>query len=200
MNSIEILLLDNGLSWTWSKITPYLISLLLGVLLVLFLKKKIANYGKLLRIFFQLFAFSFFFILYFSFYPIYEGDFTNSSTSIERTKENSELTGQKIVVLSIPGCPFCYESMNRMNKLIERNPSINVEYLVCSDDETSLEWYKEGAGDKISVRLAKDPANMAQLAEGSFPTFVLVDGQSKLKVWSNSSFGVLAMDEVEASF
>jgi len=200
MNSIEILFLDNGLSWTWSKITPYLISFVLGFILVLFLKKKIANYGKLLRIFFQLFAFSFFFILYFSFYPIYEGDFTNSSVLIERTKENSELTGQKIVVLSIPGCPYCYESINRMNKLIERNPSINVEYLICSDDESSLEWYKEGVGNNISVSLAKAPDNMAQLAEGSFPTFVLVDDESKLKVWSNSSFGVLAMDEVEAFF
>ncbi len=200
MNSLEILLLDNGLSWTWSKITPYLISLVFGFLLVLFLKKRMSNYGKLLRVFFQLFAFSFFFILYFSFYPIYEGDFTNSSTQIERTKNNHELAGQKIVVLSIPGCPFCYESISRMNKLIERNPSIKVEYLVCSDDVESLEWYKEASGENISVNLAKDPASMAQLAEGSFPTFVLVDGESKLKVWSNSSFGVLAMDEVQSSF
>ncbi len=197
MNVFESLFLNANFSWTWSKIIPYLLTFLLGLFAVFLLKKRLSNFGVVLRLFFKIFTFCFFFLLYFSFYPIYEGDFTNSSTQIERTQENNELSGKKIVVLSIPGCPFCYESIGRMKGLIKRNPFLKVEYLVCSEDESTLDWYKEESGDLINVSLAKNAKEMVELAKGSFPTFVLVNGENELKVWSNNSFGVLAMDEIE---
>ena len=200
MNVIEVFFLDAGFSWTLSKITPYLLTFILGFILVLILRKKILKFGRILRMFFQIFTFSLFFLVYFSFYPIYEGDFTNYSTQIQQSKENNELEGKKLIVLSIPGCPYCYESIGKMKKLIERNPSVKIEFLVCSNDESTLDWYKEETGSIIGVHLAKNPQAMAELAKGSFPTFVLVNDDNSLTVWSNSSFGVLAMDEVEDAF
>ncbi len=197
MNTVEVFLLDLGFSWMWSKIIPYLISLLLGIILLMLLKRKLNVFSSFLKIFFQLVAFSSVFILYFTFYPIYEGDFTNSPITIERTALNEELNGKKIVVLSIPGCPFCYESIGRMKKLQERNDKIKVEYLVCSSDTSTLDWYKEGGGNSIDVNLAKNSKEMIKIAKGTFPTFVLVNGDNALKVWSNNDFGVLALDEVE---
>ena len=148
----------------------------------------------------QVFTIVFLSIVYFSFYPIYEGDFTNSSIQIERSDDNIELQGQEFIVLSIPGCPYCYESIGRMKKLIERNQKIQIKFIVCSEDKTTLDWYSEEAGDDIKVELAKNPEKMVELAKGSFPTFVLVNNDAKLKVWSNNSFGVLALDEIENSF
>ncbi len=197
MNFIEFFFLDMGLSWTWSKLIPYLLSFILGLVFLVLLRKRIAGYKKGFRLFFQFFIFISFFVLYFSFYPIYEGDFTNSSIKIERTEENRELVGQKLVVLTIPGCRFCYESIGRMKELKKRNSLIEIEYLVCSEDENTIHWYKEEAGKDIKVSLAMNLKAMIELAKGSFPTFVLVNGKNELKVWSNSLFGVMAIDEVE---
>jgi thiol-disulfide isomerase/thioredoxin len=130
--------------------------------------------------------------------PIYEGDFSNQSKHVRLT---GELLTEKptLVVITIPNCPFCLGSIQRMKILKKRNPAIQIRYIVCATDTEALTTYKKESGGFFPVELAKDPAKMEQTANYAFPTFILIKkGQSRS--WSNDSFGVLALDEVEKSF
>lgn len=198
MNSIELFLLDIGLSWTISKLLPYLIAIAIGLILINLLKKHIRDSKTIVKWFLRVTLFFFPFGGYFIYSPIYEGDFSNNYVSVKKEAKYNELTGKKFVVISMPGCSYCFESIDRMKKLLDRIPQAEIEYIVClSSDSLSTEWYQNKAGDNIIVRLAKDSDALTQLAEGTFPTFVLVNNESPLTKWSNDSFGVLAMDNVE---
>ncbi|MCH2231489.1 MAG: DsbA family protein [Crocinitomicaceae bacterium] len=200
MNSIELFLLDLGLSWTMSKMLPYIFMVLIGLIIVLLFKKRLKKLGLILRLLIKFIILLIPFVVYFAIAPIYQGDFSNNSIEIEKIKDYSELKGKKLVVLTIPGCPYCYEALGRMKKLKERVPNIEIEYLVCHPDEETTTWYKDEAGKDVEVKLALNPDAMAQLAVGSFPTFVLVEEDQKLRTWSNDNFGVSAMDELELKF
>ena len=188
------------MSWTMSKVLPYLITIILGLILWIIFRKLFKGLNKYIRWVILLVVFVLPFCIYFLIVPIYEGDFTNNSVEIERTELNAELNGKKLVVISIPGCPYCLEAIDRLLIMKKRVPDLEIEYVVCSVDSTSIGWYKEKGGDNITVRLAQNKEEMAKIAEHAFPTFVLVDNNHSLKKWSNDGFGVFAMDEIELEF
>jgi hypothetical protein len=209
-NSFELFFLENGFSWTLSKLTPYLLSLLLGVLLM-FVFKNVLLKRVLLRRLFRVVVFTLPFIVYFIYSPIYQGDFSNSSELIEKTAAFKELDSEKLFVISIPGCPYCYESIDRLLKVKKRIPAVTIEYIVCNTSQDSLlpedalNWYKEKGDDEIEVRQALDSKAMGKLAQNSsgystFPTFILLNKNGDLKKWENSNFGVTALDEIEQTF
>jgi hypothetical protein len=196
MNALESFLLDMGFSWTWSKLFPYLLFPLLGLIIWATIRKRMKKgwvRGTTLLLFMAI-PFGLYFILY----PIYEGDFSNNSEEVALIPELK--TGQqKLVVITIPGCPFCMESIHRMKAFKERNPAVNIEYRVCNTDPAALTAYKTIAGKAFPVVLAQDLAKMSGLAQHAFPAFILTDGQSGVR-WSNDQFGVVALDEVEGQF
>jgi len=207
MSGVEMSFLDMGFSWTMSKALPYILAVILGLILVYLFRKKLRK-NFIVKWFFRVTLFVAPFFIYFIYSPIYEGDFTNSSNIIERTEEFTELEGKKLVVITIPGCPYCSASIARMKKLKERVPDAQIEYIVCNTwgdsilPQEALEDYIQKGGDAITVRRATNSQGMARLAENgtgiaAFPSFVLVDGNKALKTWGNSNFGVAAMDEVE---
>lgn len=198
MSGVEQFFLNMGFSWTVSKVLPYLIAVLLGIILVFLFRKRFRK-NALLKWTIRLTMLVVPFVAYFVYSPIYEGDFANNGEEIARDSSNVELTGKKLVVLSIPGCPYCYESVDRMVLLHKRVPEAAIEYVVCgSADPKALEWYQEKGGEAITVRFAKNSEAMAALAQHAFPTFVLLDGDNRpIKRWSNDHFGVSALDEVE---
>ena len=198
MSSIEYMFLGMGFSWTLSKALPYVLVILLSFVLMYIFRKKFKKRAlakwtlRLSLLIIPLAA-------YFLYSPIYEGDFSNNSSSVEKIPAYAELTGQKLIVISMPQCKFCYGSIDKALKLKERIPNAEIEYLVCAqnEDDAYLEWYQEKGGDAISVRFADSAGALTVLAEGRFPTFILVDGDKPLKKWSNDGFGVVAMDNVE---
>ena len=195
---IENSFLESGFSFTAAKLLPYIITILIGLVLAFLLRKRMAFRNRILRIALKLFVIVIPFGVYFVFNPIYQGDFSNNSESVKRDVSNQEITGDKLVVLTIPGCPYCRQAMERMLVLKERNPSLDIEFIVCHSDSTTTDFYKEISEDKINVRLANNPEAMAQLANHRFPAFVLSSSAGNLKKWSNDSFGVRALDEVES--
>jgi len=199
MNTIENLLLDSGLSWTFSKALPYVAMILIGFLLVRWIKGKLNNFKKPISIFFKIVTFAVPFVIYFLFFPIYEGDFSNSSDRVA-IGEYEELKGKKLVVLTIPNCPFCYEAIGKIKKIKERVPLMEVDYIVCSENSSSTDFYRDEGQGVITVKLAKDAQKMSALAKGSFPTFILVDEKRNLQTWSNDNFGVRAIDFIENYF
>lgn len=200
MNAIEIFLLDSGLSWTISKLLPYLLMVLTGLMFVIFSQRFLTSSKLIARILIKLSFLIIPFVVYFVYFPIYEGDFSNNSLLIEKGDAEQELQGHKLVVLSIPNCPYCYSSIDKMIKLKERVPSIEIEYIVCHSNSETMKWYQEKAGDALNVKIADSIKAMMDLASHSFPTFVLVKNDKMLRTWSNDNFGVFAMDEVELSF
>jgi len=197
---MESYFLEAGLSWTMSKILPYLIMVLLGIIFWVIAKRLFKSLNKFLKWALLLIVFVLPFGVYFILSPIYEGDFSNKSTEVLRTDEKAELEGKKLVVIAIPGCPYCLEAIDQLLIMKKRVPKLEIEYLICSDDSTSVEWYKEKGGDDITVKLAKNKTEMAKIAQHAFPTFLLVDNDHPIKIWSNSSFGVFARDEIELEF
>lgn len=195
---IENSFLESGFSFTAAKLLPYIITILIGLILAFLLRKKLNFRNRLVRIIVKLVVIVLPFGIYFVLNPIYQGDFSNNSEVVKRSDENQEIVGDKLVVLTIPGCPYCRQAMDRMLMLKERNPSLEIEFIVCHTDPASIDFYKEISEGKIAVRLATNPEAMANLANHRFPAFVLSEKVGSLKKWSNDSFGVRALDEVES--
>jgi hypothetical protein len=196
MNAFETFLLDSGFSWTWSKLFPYILFPLLGLIFWLLIRKHLKKRwlrGTVLLLFLAI-PFGVYFILY----PIYEGDFSNRSEKVALTSELKE-GKMRLVVITIPGCPFCMESIGRMKDFKRRNPAANIEYRVCSTDPSALAVYRELSGGAFPVILAENPKQMAATAQSAFPAFVFTNGESGLR-WSNDHFGVVALDEVNDRF
>lgn len=193
MNSLENIFLDFGLSWTMSKALPYIVAVLIGILLSVFLFRR---KNKKLKLLFGLPISLIFFAAYFIFHPIYEGDFSNRSYK-PKTENLAELKNDEFVVVAIPGCMYCLESIEKVNKLKERNPDLKIRFVVLSSDDKDLKNYRKIAIPTISVVKAKETKRFLEISKGGFPTFLSVRSGKILKAWSNDSFGVLAMDEVE---
>jgi len=200
MSAVELFFLNTGLSYTLSKVMAYALFPVIGFLIWLILKRRIKrNLYKWIALI-LLCAGSF--LGYFLQHPIYEGDFSNNSIAVKSKSELDEIKTTKLVVITIPNCPFCQESILRMKALQLRHPKIEIEYRVCVTDslaQEAVEYYSKLADYKIPIAQARDVKQLAALADMSFPTFVLVTESKKVK-WSNDNFGAGALDEVVGEF
>ena len=201
MNSIENYFLASGFSWTMSKMLPYLATILLGVVLFVIVRKTTKNKNIFVRLIANLLAFVAPFIIYFIINPIYEADFSNDFHEVAKSSFYNELDGKKLVVLTIPNCPYCFEAIAKMKRLKERVPTAKIEYVICTSDSVNFDdyakWYADEGEGALTVRRAKDAEMMSKLADHVFPTFIFVDNDKPLKKWSNNSFGVVALDKLE---
>jgi hypothetical protein len=133
---------------------------------------------------------------YFLFNPIYTGDISKNG---KKVKTNFQFSNKKkLVILVLPDCPYCHESIVISKKLIERNPKIEIEYWVIGDmKDSKIEQLRSA---KISVIQNDDIENAIYLSKGIFPTYVLTNHREIEKRWTNNEFGVIALDEIEQFF
>lgn len=194
MNSIETLFLQFGLSFTMSKLLPYVLTLFLGVLVSIFLGKRLSirawkKWCILIVISVLPFA------LYFAYSPIYQGDFSNNSY----TKKSNIAWPQArtLVVVVLPGCPYCKQSIETM-RFLRKHADIQISYRVVNPSDSDLKYYRQklGSGILCSAITENELKAHMNLSEGSFPTFVLAEKDRFIKAWHNDSFGVAAMDEI----
>lgn len=188
---MENFFIDANFSWFLSKLLPYVIYLLIGVFAYIFLTKLSKNKRAklyLLPILVGPIA------VYFYLVPIFEGDFSNQY----RTEEFKvkQINSQGFQVIAIPGCPYCLASLDVLNRMSNRTNGTEIVFKVLSSDSASLEPYTAAAGENIKVVLEPDFQELATLAQGTFPSFVLPKGK-ELYIWSNDAFGVGARDLVE---
>jgi len=195
MNSIEGFFLANNFSWVAAKLGPYVYFLVLGLLFGLLVVWKLKFKGHV-RILFLISIPIVSLSLYFAFYPIYLGDFSNERKCLNRDSSMSEFKENRLIVLSLPGCPYCLESMERMRIVKQRHPSVTIEYKVCHGDSSALRWFQKKGKNDFEYSLASDVKMTSKLAAGLYPTYVL-SNKSILKVWSVEQFGMSAIDEVE---
>lgn len=197
---MESYFLESGLSWTMSKVVPYAVMVVLGLFIILLIKRYLKSVNKYIKWILLLIVFAMPFGIYFILHPIYQGDFSNNVVEVDKNSAYSELSGEKLVVITIPGCKYCYEAIDDLLIMKSRLENIEIEYIVCSTDSSTVNWYSEKTDTAINVRLASNPETFMRLADYAFPTFILVDNDKPLKKWSNDSFGVFAKDEVELHF
>jgi thioredoxin-related protein len=202
---MESFFLNLGLSYTWSKLLPYILMTIIGIWIGVFLFKRSKS---LLTKILSIVAIGVPFGIYFAINPIYEGDFANGSRIIQHSTETNELQKGTLVVVSKPGCPYCKESIFFFRELKKRNPKIDIEYVVIPDSDIPenviLEYYTEVSKGEFPVRIAQNGNGILKLATDDygiarFPTFVLVQ-ENSLTAWTNNTFGVIALDEVLKSF
>ncbi len=198
MNSIENFFLDLGLSWSLSKAIPYLLFILSGFFLAL-LSRKIQLKKKWIKHTISTLLFALPFTIYFTLYPIYEGDLTNQGF-----KPKSKIlfpTTKTLTVVVLPDCPYCHQSIPLIDKIKTRNPKMNINFWVVSSDSLPA---KSGILSKIpsefKILQRHDVLEISQLTSGTFPCFVLSDKKKVIQVWNNNQFGVRAIDEIEAFF
>lgn len=196
MNNLEFFFLNLGMSWTAAKILPYLFFLLIGLIVSYYFFRKTTKKKKLfLATPIALLPI----IIYFILHPIYEGDFSNSSY-ISKEKIVKELKKDELVVIAIPGCPYCLESANKLNLLKSRNPEMNIRFLVCTSNYKDLSEYKKAFNKSIPVDKTIETEIILGIAKDGFPTFLTIRNGIIQKAWSNDSFGVRAMDEIEREY
>jgi hypothetical protein len=198
---MENFLLNLGLSFTLSKLIPYLFSVVFGLILTfLFLKKSKKNGIDLVP---KLLISSVLvvapFLIYFVIHPIYQGDFSNNSYSVASTIDFPKK--KQLTIIALANCPYCIQSIEASKLLKKKNPAISIEYWVLSNNPVYQLKYKKLLGNIAQVKLkAKISDELAVIAKGSYPTFVISEKHKAIKAWNNDSFGVMAMDEVCGGF
>ncbi len=196
MNSIENAFMMAGLSWTASKLLPFFIAFLIGFFVWWLFKKRIPN--KWLKVVFLIAFCAIPFFAYFMYSPIYQGDFSSDFTTKNMVNELKLAKKNTLFVITIPNCPYCYESVLMSNQLKKRNPKLEIVYLVLSSDPKAIMAYQEIADPSIRFQLGQDLEQLTELAEGGFPSFVQRNN-NQLMMWSNNQMGPATLDKIENS-
>jgi hypothetical protein len=80
-----------------------------------------------------------------------------------------------------------------------RNPEMRIKFIVCTSNTEDLKDYIAEGGKDIVVSKTNNSETLSKMAEGKFPTFVMIKNNKATYRWSNDQFGCLAMDELEHS-
>ncbi|MFN5415514.1 MAG: hypothetical protein ACK5B9_00550 [Flavobacteriia bacterium] len=135
----------------------------------------------------------------FAFYPIYEGDFSKEGKKAQSEIKMEEFNNIDFVVLTIPGCPFCHESISKVNLMQERTPKLKIKYIVCTSNLAAKAEYRKALNPKIKVELGRNLTQLLSLSEGKFPCFVKINHSKAIYKWHNNQFGTRAKDWIESN-
>ncbi len=194
-NSFETILLDLGFSWTLAKYLPFLLALLLGWLFFRWVKRIRMNKWILLPLLALVFCLPF--VTYFFFYPIYQPDLYNQSYR-PKTLLNTPPKATTLAVVVLPGCPYCMQTTEVMNRLAKQNKNIKIAYYMVSEDPSVKQTLRKKLDKRIAIRYTKEATLWMLAAEGVFPSYLLFDHKQLKRAWHNTTFGVLALDELRA--
>jgi glutaredoxin len=134
--------------------------------------------------------------IYFYLFPIYQGDIFDLGQKPKTTIQFS--TNKKLVVFALPDCPYCHESRLILEKLLKRNPSIQIEIWICGNQFDS--YYSSIESKNLKIIQFNEFDKTIYLTEGVFPTYVITENRKLVKRWTNRTFGARSLDELEAFF
>ncbi len=180
--------------WTFSKIIPYIVSIVGGIFLSYLLSKSTSKI-RIIRFFIWLIPL----VIYFIFNPVYEDDFSNNYREIHLKKELVSSNENQLIVITIPNCLFCFESIKTIKEIKKRVPTLNVKYIVCSKDSSSIDLYKKEIDGSFQISNCQNPKEWGGICQGKFPSYLLIANKSN-RIWSNDNFGTFVKDEIEEIF
>ncbi len=195
---------DNNFSWTFSKILPWLIVLLMSLLIMTSLVRSFQKPSLKLFLAF-IFPLSFLGIM-FAINPIYSADFVKKGTA--RELDNHRLLEiveafkpnfNGIVAIVDSNCPFCRKATReQLNIMAERDVNIDIALTLNTADRTIIDNYIEGTNSSQLNYLVHKPSEaLIQLTGGVFPTFVYIKSGQIRHLWKNSELGYPALDWIE---
>ncbi|WP_123776116.1 hypothetical protein [Brumimicrobium aurantiacum] len=198
-NTINSMGLNLGLSFTFSKILPYMLEFF-AVCLLLFnvYRQYLTGVSLTIRRLVSML------ILFggcgaaFAANPIYEGDFSHQYREVFLTGENAKTFEQGLTMVALPGCPFCFQKLDEMKKISALYPSIPMHVFVINNDQAALEAYRERAEGIIEVEMFPDSRLLKSVIIGGYPNLIYNHDvqDSKLISWSNSGFGSTSWDYI----
>jgi|TARA_R110000737_G_scaffold345097_1_gene373181 glutaredoxin len=195
---MENLFLNWGWSHTMSKLTPYLLLVILGILLMRFILKSSRIKNKIAKISVAVLLLLAPFGVYFAVNPIYQGDFSQNGKDLKIRNAKTTSIDNGLLVLTIPGCPYCFESVQSLKYLKSRNPELKIQFAVTgTDDKSYLEGYKKEVNGSFDVVLYEKARTLVSETGGQFPTFVMIKNGKAIYSWTNDEFGVRAKDKLE---
>jgi hypothetical protein len=179
-----------------SKLLPYITLAIEGILLAYSFAKGFKIKSRAAKVLVLLILFATPFTTGFILHPIYQGDFSSEGTEVTATKVKAD-EKYDLLIVTIPDCPYCLESIFRLKLIKKRNPEVKMLFSVCSENAQKLSLYKELIAGDFDIALAKDIEASVNLAEGHFPTFVRLKKGVPTYKWSNDQFGAGAIDQFE---
>jgi hypothetical protein len=195
MNSIETFFLNLGLPFIGAKFLPYLFLGVIGWFSARFIHRQVQ--GKTSKRWLLGILFIGIFIqpvlIYFSIFPIYQGDLVDLSYKPKTSMNLGQ--SKKLVIIALPGCKYCSESTQHM-KGIKPYTNVPIEYWVLGSDSSDLKTYQALVGNKINCQLKSNLTEVIPITEGSFPTYVLIEHGNITKAWHNDAFGVRALNDL----
>ncbi len=197
-NQINEILLNWNFSWTISKITPYILLVIIGILISFEISNKLKSQKKTIKYFILLLVLPSPFIIGFGLNPIYQGDFSKNGDKLKSSRADENFNENGLSVLTIPGCHFCFESIEKLKIIKKRNPNLSIIFIVCSRDKKSLIAYKKEINNAFHLKLSSNPDKLAELAQMRFPVFLRIRDKKPIYRWSNDQFGVRAIDLLES--
>lgn len=196
---IESTALKSNFSWTFSKILPYSLLLIIGLILFTFIIRiNFKNY--LVKTIVLTLVIFLPFIIGFALYPIYEGDFSLEGQKVNRNASPSDFKFNGLMVVAIADCPYCFASIEKLKLIKKRNPRLNIDFVVCTNDKKYLDNYIKESKGIFNVRIANNSDSLALTAGWRFPTFIVVKKLKPQYLWSNDQFGVRAIDKLESDY
>ena len=190
---LEELSLNIGLSWTFSKIAPYLMQFIVIVLLSAVLAQLFGrNFGrKKLILLSSIILFS---GISFAVNPIYEGDFDNTYEELIVGNIHDEFK-EGLTMVALPGCPYCFERIETLNNLKKHQKDLPIYVVILNSDTSIMSQYSEKLSSDIKVLGAQNSKQLNQVVRGSFPAFIFSSKENRtLYFWSQVGFGSGAMD------
>lgn len=194
---MESFFLEMGLSHTWSKVAPYLLVILFGLFIGRLVYRRFKSNKKMAVVLSMFFVFAPF-VAYFAVSPIYQGDFGVNGTKQDFRNIKSTLFKDGLLVIALPGCPYCMESISMLKSIKDRRPELKIEFAVIGlgNREVIKSYEKEIAGKFKVVSLLNETAFTSKTGS-SFPTYVMIEKGKVVHSWTNNEFGVRARDRVE---
>ncbi|WP_107039855.1 hypothetical protein [Brumimicrobium mesophilum] len=196
-NSIISTGLEFKLSFTFSKILPYMLEFFAVCLIIFnvyrqFLMGTSLTIRRLVSILI-LFGGS---GIAFAVNPIYEGDFSHQYREVALYGENADTFQRGLTMIALPGCPFCFEKLEEMKRVKAIYPELPMYVLVVNDDELAAENYREASEGMIEVELFPKSTLLRNIVGDGYPNMMYNSGNkgSKLINWNNSGFGSASWD------
>lgn len=196
-NSIISAGINSGLSFTFSKILPYMLEFFAICLIIFnvyrqYLMGTTLTMRRLVSIFI-LFGGS---GIAFAVNPIYEGDFSHEYRHITLAGENADTFQHGLTMIALPGCPFCYEKLEEMKRVSKIYPALPMYVLVVNNDELAVESYREASEGLIQVDLFPNSTMLRNIIGDGYPSMMYKSSNSSSQLinWNNSGFGSASWD------
>lgn len=195
--SLIFLGLNLGMSFTFSKILPYMLEFFALCFIIYqvysqYLVQSSFGIRRLMSILILLSGAG----IAFAVNPIYEGDFGHQYREIRLAGENANTFQYGLTMIALPGCGFCFEKLEEMKQVKTIYPEIPMHVLIINQDQLAVEEYNERSGGLITVGLFPDSKLLRSIITDGYPNLIYKsnDNSSAIINWSNSGFGSASWD------